>query len=226
MTLSCIHLTLALGKFFTCTLQFSSECNRSYPLTWQTMLSPRIITFFVFSVVSSFHAVALGRLLLNFIDDCFCLVWSWNDTRELSQLWFSLLILLVELPFVCAYNIITICLVTNCPFISLKIFITVFYWFCNFFNWFKWIIYFWQSKSIFSLRFLTKIWFPLLRKVLWDWGCKFANNDSMMYLLIGISIPLLRQSFWSRYVYVKRNLLELRLIYTSVSFKEMLLLLK
>ena len=62
-------------------------------------LSPRIITFFVYFGVSSFRAVALGRLLPSFIDDCICLVWSWSDARELSQLWFPLLILLVELPF-------------------------------------------------------------------------------------------------------------------------------
>ena len=46
--------------------------------------------------------------------------------------------------YVCTYNIITICVVNNCPFIRLKIFLAVFNWFCNFFNWFKWIIYFWR----------------------------------------------------------------------------------
>ena len=96
---SCIHLTLAPGIFFTCTLQFSSECERSYPLTCLIMLSPRNITLFVCSGVSSFREVALGWLLPSFIDDCICLVWSWSDARELSQLWFPLLILLVELPF-------------------------------------------------------------------------------------------------------------------------------
>ena len=47
---------------------------------------------------------------------------------------------------VCTYNIITICVVINCPFISLKIFLAVFNWFCNFFYWFKWIIYFCTEK--------------------------------------------------------------------------------
>ena len=44
--------------------------------------------------------------------------------------------------YVCTYNIISICVVINCPFISFKIFSTVFNWFCSFLNWFKWIMYF------------------------------------------------------------------------------------
>ena len=48
--------------------------------------------------------------------------------------------------YVCSYNIITICVATSCHFISLKIFISVFSWFCNFFNWFKWIVYIWTEQ--------------------------------------------------------------------------------
>ena len=94
------------GRIFTCTLQFPRECQRSYPLTCLTMLSLRIITFFVYSGVLSFHAVALSRVLPSIIDDCFCLVWPWIDTGELSQLWFSLLILMVELPFMFVLTIL------------------------------------------------------------------------------------------------------------------------
>ena len=42
--------------------------------------------------------------------------------------------------YVCTYNVFTICVVISCPLVSLKIFITVFISFCNFFNCFKWII--------------------------------------------------------------------------------------
>ena len=86
----------------------------SYPVIGLTMLSPRIMTFLVNSGVSSFHAIALGRLLPSFIDNCFCLVWSWIDANELSQIWFYLLILLVKLPFMFVFT-------TLLPFVLLPI---------------------------------------------------------------------------------------------------------
>ena len=60
LTQSSLYLTLTQEKFFTCTLQFSSEGERSYPLTCLKMLSSKIITFFVCSEVLPFHPVALG----------------------------------------------------------------------------------------------------------------------------------------------------------------------
>ena len=130
------------GKIFhTGILEFSSECERSYHLTCFIMLSPRIIAFFVCSGVSSFHAVALGRLIPSFIDNCICLVWSWCTWIVTTFIFFTDFISWITIN-VCSYNIITICVVINCPFISLKIFLAVFNWFCNFFYWFKWIIYF------------------------------------------------------------------------------------
>ena len=48
--------------------------------------------------------------------------------------------------YVFTSNILTICVVTNFPFISLKTFLVVFNWFCNFINWFKGIIYFWSEQ--------------------------------------------------------------------------------
>ena len=109
------------------------------------MLSPRIIAFFVCSGVSSFHAVALGRLIPSFIDNCICLVWSWCTWIVTTFIFFTDFISWIPIN-VCTYNIITICVVINCPFISLKIFLAVFNWFCNFFYWFKWIIYFCIEK--------------------------------------------------------------------------------
>ena len=39
------------------------------------------------------------------------------------------------------------------------------------------------TKSIFYLRFLSKIWFPQLTELLWELCCIFANNDSMINCL-------------------------------------------
>ena len=164
-TYICIHLTHAFGKFFTCTLQFCSECERSYPLTRLIMLSPRIITVFVCSGVLSFHAVVLGRLWLSLIDDCICLVWSWSDAREFLQLWFSLLILSLELLF-------TFLLPIFLPFVLLPIF-PLSVWKPSLLFSIDSVISLidskesstsGQSKSIFFSCFLTKIWFPLLRE--------------------------------------------------------------
>ena len=50
--------------------------------------------------------------------------------------------------YVCTCNIFNICVVTNCAFINLKIFFIVLNWFSNFFNWFKWIIFFHWTEEI------------------------------------------------------------------------------
>ena len=132
------------------------------------MLSPSITSFFVCFEVSSFDVVVLDRLLLSFFGDCFSLFCSWIDARELSQLSFPLLILLVD---VSAYNIFTICVVTNCPFFSFELFSAFFDWFYNFYNWYRWITYFWTDQ--------IEIWFLLVTEVLWEWCCKFVNNYSV-----------------------------------------------
>ena len=103
------------------------------------MLSPRVTTFFVCSEVSPFHVVVMDRLLLSFFDDWFYLFCSWIDVHELPQLCFSSLIFLFD-DF--AYNIFTICVVTNNSFTSFELFSAFFDWFCNFCNQQSWIIYF------------------------------------------------------------------------------------
>ena len=155
------------------------------------MLSPRSITFFVCTGVSSLHAVALR----SFINDCICLVWSWIDARELSQLWFSLLMLLVELPFMFLLAILLpfvlllfVLLSVRKSFLLFSIDSVISLIDSN-----EWSTS-GQRKSIFSLRFLTKIWFPLLREVLWEWCCKFVNNDSVINWLSLIRFSL--QGYW------------------------------
>ena len=80
--------------------------------------------------------------------------------------------------YIHSYNIITIWVLTNCLFISFELFIAVLYFIS--------IIHLNESstsgltKSIFFEGFLTKIWFPLLTEVLWEWYFRSTNNDSVI----------------------------------------------
>ena len=151
-----LHHTITPWKFFSCTLQFSSECKKSYFLICLTMLQPRIITFFVCSEVSSFHAVASGRFLPSFFDECFPLFFflKWC-TQTIASLAFFTNFFSQFVISVCSYNYITIFFVINCHFISFELLIAVFDWFHIFYNWFKWIIYIWTDQiDIFSAFFI------------------------------------------------------------------------
>ena len=127
LTYSCIQLTIKPGKFFTCTLQFFSECAQS----------TKVITFFVCSGVSYFHVVLLLIVFTNFVSRIAIYVCTCNIIILLPIL---LSVLKISLLFSIDPVIYLICL--NELSTSRL------------------------NKSIFSLRFSTKIWFPLLRKLL------------------------------------------------------------
>ena len=161
---------IVLHTFIPCTAKILHMHLAIFQRIWDIIsynMSENVITkdyhflCLLWSVI--FPRSTVESIVTKIFDDCFSLVWSWIDARELSQLLlFFLLILVVKLPFMFVLTILLplallpIILLSFCPFSS------------------------GLSKSIFFLRFLTKIWFPLLREVLWEWCCKFAYNDSMI----------------------------------------------
>ena len=67
---------------------------------------------------------------------------------------------------------------------------------------------------------------PLVASVLHHASFVTIMSKSSNMFIVVMPILFLMQSYWSRYVHVKRNLLGLRLMYTSVPFKQILHLLK
>ena len=87
---------------------------------------------------------SVGSIVTKFFGDFFYLFWSWINARQLSQLWFSLQILSFELQFMFALTILlsfAFLLTVLLTVLKLHCYY-IFSWFCNFYNWIKWIIYF------------------------------------------------------------------------------------
>ena len=120
------------------------------------------------SKVPSFHAVTLNQMLSSFFGNCFPLVFAYTwKIDELSQLWFSFLISLVELPLMFVLTILlSFALLLIAPLSVLKssLLFTV--------SSIDSVISINDSnKSSASgltilLSLLTKIWFPLLTEIL------------------------------------------------------------
>ena len=111
----------------------------------------------------------LSSLFGNWFPLVFAYTWKID---ELSQIWFSFLISLVELPLMFVLMILlSFALLLIAPLSVLKsYYCLLFYQLILLLGW----------QLIFLLSLLTKIWFPLLTEILWEWCCKFANNDSMI----------------------------------------------
>ena len=137
-------LTLARRKFFTCTLLFLPYVkDKILNHVWQGCQS--WLSLSLFALECQFHRqLPLFGLILN------------SCIQAITTLIFFTNVISQITIYICTYNIIAICVVINCLFISFKIFIAIFNWLCNFFDWFKWIIYFWsQQINIFFAFFLN-----------------------------------------------------------------------
>ena len=134
LTESCINLTLTPGKFFTCTLHFPPYVKDQILYhVWQCCQPELSLSLFALECQLHRQLLLFGLILNSCIQAITTLIFFTNFISRIAI-------------YVCTYNIIAICVVINCLFVSFKIFIDIFSWLCNLFNWFKWIIYFWSKQ--------------------------------------------------------------------------------
>ena len=132
------------------------------------MLSPRIITFFCLLWSAIFPCSSVGAIVTKFYRrlHLFGFLLKWCKWIITTLIFFTDFFSRITI-YVCTYNILTICVVTSCPFISLKTFFVVFNWFCSsLVDSNESSTSAGHSRSILSSCFFTKFWFSLQREVL------------------------------------------------------------
>ena len=135
LTLSCIHLTITPGKFFV----HPTILQRMWEIISSYMFDNAATKDYHFLCLLSFFPRGSVRLIVTeFLRQVlsFILFLKWYTQTTTSLVFFTDLFSWFAI-YVCAYNIITICFIVNCPFISFELFIAVFDWFCNFCYWLK-----------------------------------------------------------------------------------------